>query len=78
MGILVHFQAFLYLRVFPAPNQNPRPPTRRQGKPLRTSPKFDLGESYNIGSLALLLGSQEYLQILRNIKPIAPRLGIGL
>ena len=26
---LRHFQAFFWLRVFPAPDQNPRPPTRR-------------------------------------------------
>jgi 5-methylcytosine-specific restriction protein A len=28
-GILRHFRAFFWLRVFPAPKQNPRPPTRR-------------------------------------------------
>ena len=33
-GILRHFQAFFWLRVFPAPKQNPRPPTRRQRKTL--------------------------------------------
>ena len=28
-GSLRHFQAFFWLRVFPAPKQSPRPPTRR-------------------------------------------------
>jgi hypothetical protein len=29
LGILRHFQAFIRLRVFPAPKQNPRPPQRQ-------------------------------------------------
>jgi hypothetical protein len=32
--ILLHFQTFFWLRVFPAPKQSPCPPQRRYRKPL--------------------------------------------
>ena len=40
LGILRDLQAFFWLRVFPAPKQNPRPPKASQRKPLKLSNKW--------------------------------------
>jgi len=65
LGILRDLQAFSSLRVFSAPKQNPRPPTRRYRKPLgeaiefvqvKTINSFKISKaSIGIGCLAILL-----------------------